>query len=158
MISVSGMLNFEQIWVICNIVVGGVGLEVINIFIVDDCGCFLVVVIEEEGVISILMDECQFVLEVMLCWNILDFVEGVVGFGVVCVQVIVELNCQSVIESFQIFDLNGQVLFFCQCNNELFCDIDGGSVNVVFVFENFFDGGVDVGGLQFVFECEVFIE
>lgn len=157
-ISASGTLNSEQIRVIRNIVAGGAGLEATNISIADDRGRLLAAATEEEGATSILMDERQSALEATLRRNILDLVEGVVGPGAARVQVTAELNRQSVTESSQTFDPNGQVLLSRQRNNESSRDTDGGSANAVSASENLPDGGADAGGPQSASEREVSTE
>lgn len=157
-ISASGTLNSEQIRVIRNIVAGGAGLEATNISIADDRGRLLAAATEEEGATSILMDERQSALEATLRRNILDLVEGVVGPGAARVQVTAELNRQSVTESSQTFDPNGQVLLSRQRNNESSRDTDGGSANAVSASENLPDGGTDAGGPQSASEREVSTE
>lgn len=145
-ISASGTLNSEQIRVIRNIVAGGAGLEATNISIADDRGRLLAAATEEEGATSILMDERQSALEATLRRNILDLVEGVVGPGAARVQVTAELNRQSVTQSSQIFDPNGQVLTSRQRTSEESRDSEGGSSNAVSASENLPNAGSDTAG------------
>ena len=155
-ISASGSLNSEQIRVIRNIVAGGAGLEATNISIADDRGRLLAAATEDGSATGMMMDERQSALEATLRQNILNIVEGVVGPGAARVQVTAELNRQSITETSQNFDPNGQVLQSRQRRSETSRDNEGGNSNAVSASENLPDGGNEgAGGPQSASEREV---
>ncbi len=154
-INANGSLNGEQVRVIRNIVAGGAGLEATNISIADDRGRLLAAATEDGSATGMMMDERQSALEATLRQNILNIVEGVVGPGAARVQVTAELNRQSVTETSQNFDPNGQVLLSRRRNNETSRDSDGGNSNAVSASENLPDGGTEGGGAQSASERDI---
>ena len=146
-ISARGTLNSEQIRVIRNIVASGAGLEPTNISVADDRGRMLASASDDETGTTLAMDERQGALESQLRQNILDIVEGVVGPGAARVQVTAELNRQSVTQSSQTYDPEGQVLESRQRTEETSSQTEGGSRNAVSASENLPDAaGGENGG------------
>lgn len=144
-ISTNGGLNAEQVRVIRNIVASSSGIAPTGVSIADDRGRQLASGGDSQAAGSILMDERRGEIEAQLRQNILDIVEGVVGAGAARVQVNAQLDRQSITQSSETFDPNGQVVRSRERGEDLSNDQDGASQNRVSASENLPDAGEGAG-------------
>lgn len=144
-ISTNGRLNSEQVRVIRNIVASSSGIAPTGVSIADDRGRQLASGSDGQSAGSMLMDERRGEIEAQLRQNILDIVEGVVGAGAARVQVNAELNRQSITQSSETYDPEGQVVRSRERGEDLSNDQDGASQNRVSASENLPDAGEGAG-------------
>ncbi|WP_323762358.1 flagellar basal-body MS-ring/collar protein FliF [Maricaulis sp.] len=135
-ISTNGRLNSEQVRVIRNIVASSSGIAPGGVSIADDRGRQLASGGDGQSAGSMLMDERRGEIEAQLRQNILDIVEGVVGAGAARVQVNAELNRQSITQSSETYDPDGQVVRSRERGEDLSNDQDGANQNRVSASEN----------------------
>lgn len=144
-ISTNGRLNSEQVRVIRNIVASSSGIAPTGVSIADDRGRQLASGSDGQSSGSMLMDERRGEIEAQLRQNILDIVEGVVGAGAARVQVNAELNRQSITQSSETYDPEGQVVRSRERGEDLSNDQDGANQNRVSASENLPDAGDGAG-------------
>lgn len=140
-ISTNGRLNSEQVRVIRNIVASSSGIQPSAVSIADDRGRQLASGSDGQSASSLMMDERRSEIEAQMRQNILDIVEGVVGTGAARVQVTADLDRQSITQSSETFDPNGQVVRSRERGEDLSNDQDGANQNRVSASENLPDAG-----------------
>ena len=140
-IATNGRLNSEQVRVIRNIVASSAGIEPTGVSIADDRGRQLASGGDGQSGNSILMDERRGEIEAQMRQNILDIVEGVVGAGAARVQVTAELDRQSITQSSETYDPDGQVVRSRERGEDLSNDQDGANENRVSASENLPNAG-----------------
>lgn len=136
-LTVQGEIGAAQVETVRNLIATAVpGLAANRITVADDRGRMLASPSDGETASVAALETRRAGVEEDLRQKIRDVVEGVVGQGAARVVVTAQLNRESLTQSSQEFDPDGQVLRSTETSEEVEDEIDGGRNGLVSVSEN----------------------